>query len=36
MIIGDATTWSITSDDSTGVIYDRNVFIKLAASACDA
>jgi hypothetical protein len=31
MIVSDATTWSITydrhSDDSTGVICDRNVFI---------
>jgi len=25
-IVGDATTWSVTSDDSRGVIYDRNVF----------
>jgi hypothetical protein len=26
MIIGDATTWNITSDDS-GVSYDHNIFI---------
>jgi hypothetical protein len=28
MIIGGATTWSITSYDSRSVIYDRNLFIK--------
>ena len=27
MIVGDATTWSITSDNSKGVIYDCNIFI---------
>jgi hypothetical protein len=32
MIIGDATTWSITSDDYRGVIYVRNIFIKQAAA----
>jgi hypothetical protein len=26
MIVGDATTWSITSDNSKGVIYNRNIF----------
>jgi hypothetical protein len=26
-IVGDATTYSITSDDSRGVIYDHNNFI---------
>jgi hypothetical protein len=26
-IIGDATTWSVTSDGSRGVVYDRNIFI---------
>jgi hypothetical protein len=34
MIVGDATAWSITydrhSDDSRGVIYNRNTFIKQA------
>ncbi len=25
--IGDATTWSITSDSSVGVIYDHTIFI---------
>jgi len=25
-IVGDATTWSITSDDYRGVIYNRNIF----------
>ncbi len=29
-IIGDTTTSKITSDDSRGVIYHQNVFIKLA------
>jgi hypothetical protein len=27
MIVGDATTWSVTSDNSRGVICDPNVFI---------
>jgi hypothetical protein len=27
MIVGDATTWSVTSDDSRGVIYNCNIFI---------
>ncbi len=27
-IIGDATIWSITSDNYRGVIYDSNIFIK--------
>jgi hypothetical protein len=27
MIIGDAPTWSITSDVSGGVLYDCNIFI---------
>ncbi len=27
MLIGDATTWSVTSDNSRGVIYNCNVFI---------
>jgi hypothetical protein len=26
-IIGDATTWSATSGDSRGAIYNRNIFI---------
>jgi len=26
-VVGDATTWSITFDDSRGVIYDRNIFM---------
>ncbi len=32
-IVGDATTWNVTSDDSRGVIYDRNIFI-IQASGC--
>ncbi len=28
MIVGDATTCSVTSDNSRGVIYDRNFFIR--------
>ncbi len=27
VIAGDATTWSVTFDNSRGVIYDRNIFI---------
>jgi hypothetical protein len=27
MVIGDATTWSITSDNSRGVIYNHNIFM---------
>jgi len=27
MIVGDATTWSITADDFRGVIYNGNIFI---------
>ncbi len=27
-MVGDTTTWSITSDDSIGVIYHHNIFIK--------
>ncbi len=27
MIVGDAATWSVTSDNSRGVIYNCNVFI---------
>jgi hypothetical protein len=27
MIVGDATTYSVTSDYSRGVIYDRIIFI---------
>ncbi len=30
-IIGDATTWSVTSDNSRGVIYDRNI-VKIQAT----
>jgi hypothetical protein len=34
IIVGDATTWSITynhhSDDSRDIIYNRNIFITLA------
>ncbi len=34
MIMGDATSWNVTyghhSDDSRGVIYDCNIFIKQA------
>ncbi len=26
-IVGDATTWSITADNSSGVIYDIEIFI---------
>jgi hypothetical protein len=26
-IISDSTTWSVTSDDSRGVIYNCNIFI---------
>ena len=31
-IISDATTWGITSDDSSDVIYDRYIFIIHATS----
>ncbi len=27
MIVGDATTWSVTSDNSRGVIYDHNTVL---------
>jgi hypothetical protein len=30
MIVGDATTWSVTSDNSRGVIYGHEIFIILA------
>jgi hypothetical protein len=30
-IVDDATTWSLISDDSRGVIYDHNIFIIQAA-----
>ncbi len=32
-IVGDATTCNATSDDSRGVIYDRNIFI-IQATGC--
>ncbi len=36
IIVGDATAWSVIynchSDDSRGVIYDRNIFIILAVA----
>jgi hypothetical protein len=30
-IVDAATTWSVTSDDSRGVIYDDDIFIIQAA-----
>jgi hypothetical protein len=27
MTVGDATTWSVTSDNSRGVIYDHNIVL---------
>ncbi len=27
MIVSDATTWSLTYNDTRGVIYGRNIFI---------
>ncbi len=33
MIVGDATTWSVTSDDSGSAIYDCNISI-IQATGC--
>jgi hypothetical protein len=33
MIVGDATTWSITSDDSRGVMYDCYILIMQATNS---
>ncbi len=35
MIVGDATNWRVTSDDSWGVIYSRNIVIIQATEGCD-
>jgi hypothetical protein len=29
MIVGDATTWSVNSDDTRGVIYNHKIFYNI-------